>query len=146
MRMAQRYSFKNKVVRAGFYVASIGGLMLLFAGLLCVSWNSLVAARLDYAPLSFLEAVGLVSIAYIFYSSIRFSSHDEVCADLQHESLSRNQESLHSTATPYSAQQRGINELNGEQREQLRREIERCCGKQSLDNIADTAAESRQSS
>ncbi len=139
--MVHRYSLKNKVARAGFYVTSIGGLMMLFAGLLWLSWNHFVADNMQYAPLSFLESVGLVSIAYIVYSSLRFSSQVEDCGDTPIKSAHQQPSSI---STPSGESTLHLDDLSGSQREQLKLEIERCCGKRSVDSLASSAADQRQ--
>ncbi len=151
LRMVNRYSFKNRIFRAGFYIFSIGGLMMLFAGLLCLVWNHAIVERFDQSPLNFLESAGLVSVAYIVYSAIRFSALSEDCtaeSSMQSPSIAHNSTTLTGDSHEFlrskgdSTQLQSTsgplhNQLSDSQREQLKREIERCCGK----SVAMTAAE-----
>ncbi|MFM8439102.1 MAG: hypothetical protein ACKOAX_11545 [Candidatus Kapaibacterium sp.] len=84
--MQTRSSMRRRVLRAATYIVSIGGLMILFAGLLWIGWNTFFSHRFAFGSLTLLESMGLVSIAYIVHSSIRFAGGDE-CATDGHEDM-----------------------------------------------------------
>ena len=55
--------------------------MVLFAGLLWIGWNTFLSHRFEFGTLTLLESMGLVSIAYIVHSSIRFAGGNECATD-----------------------------------------------------------------
>ena len=123
--MIKSYSIKNKILRAGFYILSVGGLLTLFSGSLFILWNKFFVLNLQYAPVSLLESMGLVSIAYVVYSAVRFSALSEEC----HQSNYSHTKSSSQICIPPSNFHDVSQELNSVQKEELKREIERCCGK-----------------
>jgi hypothetical protein len=128
--MQSRSSLRRRALRALTYIVSIGGLMVLFAGLLWIGWNTFFSHRFAFGSLSLLESMGLVSIAYIVHSSIRFAGGDECVTDsmdssrydvIQHHgSMNGNAVSATSTRPPSSE----IASLNKEQKEDLKKSIE----------------------
>lgn len=140
--MSNRYTrtttTSKKIIRAMFYVGSIGGLLTVFAGGLWVVWNSWVTSNVSSCQsLSYLEAVGLCSIAYVLYSGIRFAQIEE-CSETkathsqplpekepqfaQHHSHQQTPPTIQPPSSP-------LQSLSPEQRTMLLRELDRCCGK-----------------
>jgi hypothetical protein len=133
MLMDKGYSFRLKIVRAGFYLLSIGGLLAIFAGLLWLTWNNYIEDNWEYRHLSFLESVGLVSIAYVFYSAVKFSAlrenyQENELGSPMHPKNSENPTS-NSKNTSNSNTSCSHSELSASEREQLKRQLEPFCGK-----------------
>lgn len=64
----------NIAARSILYLLCIGGLLAFNTGVVMVIWNIGLPALFDFhAHLAWLEATGLVAIAYVFISAIRFS-------------------------------------------------------------------------
>lgn len=127
-----------KIVRAGFYILSIGGLLSLFAGVLWLTWNHVLVESFNYSSMNYLEAVGLVSVAYVVYSGIRFAQISEENTEEKMvqkkqqfqqtpivNSTSTSSPTTNSTSIPPTT----VSNLSPEQRQQLRQELARCCGK-----------------
>ena len=109
--MKSFYRIRYLFARTGFYILSIGGLLILFAAILWYVWNRYCVCYLQYSQLSFLEAIGLVSIAYLVFSSVQFaiSGTDHVSDDSQCSARS------------------STNELSAEDKEQIKNEISKYC-------------------
>lgn len=58
-------------------MGSIGGLLLLFSTIFWGAWNYLCMEQCGGNSMSFLESIGLISIAYVVYSAVRFAQIDE---------------------------------------------------------------------
>jgi hypothetical protein len=156
--MKQRYNFSTKLLRIVFYVGSIGGLLLLFSTIFWGVWNSFCMEQCGGNSMSYLESIGLVSIAYVVYSAIRFAQIDD------HEKISHSSQNITASSTDQysttnqndseraynftsdtssaqesntprfqttsvSKQTSSLSDLTPSQREALLREVARCCGK-----------------
>lgn len=123
------------------------------------AWNSFCMEQCGGNSLSYLESIGLVSIAYVVYSAIRFAQLDD-CENLQQPStqsfntpnvFKQQDTAIHNeTERAYNISNDAVNyqdtltskhqtinvsktttlsDLTPQQREALLREVARCCGK-----------------
>lgn len=123
---------RRRALRAATYIVSIGGLMVLFAGLLWIGWNTFVSHRFQLGTLSLLESMGLVSIAYIVHSSIRFAGGDECSTDggentrydILHSSHAPARESARTSTSNEQTVAYSSAILSDEQKQDLKKSIE----------------------
>ncbi|MFN8366855.1 MAG: hypothetical protein U0Y96_06390 [Candidatus Kapaibacterium sp.] len=132
-------SLKTTIARSGFYILSIGGLMAFFAVILWFSWNNFLNKYEEEKKMSYLESIGLVSIAYVIYSGIRFGQIREAekqCQAAHSQQVKQEIQQHHNNNTS------SLYNLSTEEREQLKRELARCCNKNiSADSNSTTKEE-----
>ena len=93
--------------------------MVLFAGMVWIVWNTFIGHRYNLGSLSLLESMGLVSIAYIIHSSVRFAGGDECVTDMESPLYNEVRNEQTARVQPSSG-----NQLSNDQKEVLKRTIE----------------------
>lgn len=114
--------------------------MAFFAVILWFSWNNFLNKYEEEKKMSYLESIGLVSIAYVIYSGIRFGQIREAekqCQAAHSQQIKQEIQQQHNNNNTSS-----LYNLSTEEREQLKRELARCCNKNiSADSNSTTKEE-----
>lgn len=134
LRMNSRYNVTTSLARGTFYVLSIGGILSAMAYGVWMLWNRVCAPNTECEKLSYLEAIGLVSIAYVVYSSIRFAQHHEnkrirenLCTQAKQQASTHTFTVTNNVSA--TEMRKSCQHLSAEQKAELKKQLAQCCGK-----------------
>jgi hypothetical protein len=126
----------KRTARAVLYIVSIGGLLFCSAGLIWGMWNVFLSKHETVPDLSFLEAMGLIAVAYVITSGVQFANEDaDKPSRLKQTILQKRDEMAVKLKPERHFVEDACKNMTPEQRKQLIEELGKCCGKNKSESL-----------